>query len=282
MTVRCHAVSLCIPCDLLPVATHQRGAMRRLHLRRGHPARAQRSRLQAAHQEEKRKLQRDRDGLQRRLRDTERRAVALLRDQSRHEQALARKDRQIQDSQHALHTLKARDRRCFHPFTSSDSPTFRRQQRVRGSGMPHLSGVVCVRSASTVIRDRAVQAAVGASPRRQEMSQQTLQWWDRQIALLAQRACAGGRVAELEQQSAALQQRLQALHDSSAEPDDCSSSALHVPSHAAWHTHAQLKRTLFPCNMVETREAPCLPCKALRGHSALHRCDCVAQKSHAQ
>eukprot|EP00892_Ulva_mutabilis_P001048 jgi/Ulvmu1/10944/UM007_0123.1 len=123
----------------------------------------------AAHQEEKRKLQRDRADLQRRLRDTEKRAVALLRDKSRHEQALARKDRQLEDSQHALHALKT---------------------------------------------------AVGASPRRQEMSQQTLQWWDRQIALLAERACAGGRVTELERQSAALQQQRQALHTAPAELDD--------------------------------------------------------------
>lgn len=59
--------------------------------------------------------------------------------------------------------------------------------------------------------DDAVQTAVAASPRRQEMSKQTLQWWERQIALLAERACAGGRVTELEQQSAALQQQLDAL-----------------------------------------------------------------------
>lgn len=58
-----------------------------------------------------------------------------------------------------------------------------------------------------------MQAAVGASPRRQDIAQQTLQWWDRQIALLAQRASASGRVADLEAQHAALQQQLADLQN---------------------------------------------------------------------
>lgn len=62
-----------------------------------------------------------------------------------------------------------------------------------------------------------MQAAVGASPRRQDIAQQTLQWWDRQIALLAQRASASGRVADLEAQHAALQQQLASLQDTATD-----------------------------------------------------------------
>ena len=64
---------------------------------------------------EKHKLQRDMAGLQRRLRETEKRAVELLREQSRHQEVLARKDRQIHDSQQALHTLQVRPLRLRRP-----------------------------------------------------------------------------------------------------------------------------------------------------------------------
>lgn len=62
--------------------------------------------LQVVHQAEKRKLQRELAGLQRRLRETEKRALSLLRNRSQHEEVLARKDRQIQESQNALQELQ--------------------------------------------------------------------------------------------------------------------------------------------------------------------------------